>query len=208
MSVRAGHPSETSVTHSLRRCWALLFTNDELVAIYLLLNASSNRMITAYSLSDICWFLDKNLTRALIFTPTIEQKTLTICLKQSSCIVCVIINISHTPSLQWEHITKFLSSGTFIWFNFFLKFRFYLYLTVIYYMQNRISWICTMYSLHTQNVYTHLLQQAHRTKKKKKKLKHLFNIDVVDVYIYFSVSKIFALFSFIMNWICAIRNWL
>lgn len=50
-------------------------------------------------------------------------------------------------------------------------------------------------------MYTHICYSrlTEPKKKKRKKLKHLFNIDVVDVYIHFSVSKIFALFSFIMN---------
>lgn len=57
-----------------------------------------------------------------------------------------------------------------------------------------------VFSAYTKCIHTSATAGSQNQKKKKrKKLKHLFNIDVVDVYIHFSVSKIFALFSFIMN---------
>lgn len=90
--------------------------------------------------------------------------------------------------MLWNiHLIFFLISGSiYIWTE-----------TVIYYMLNRISLICTMYSLHIQNVYTRISATA--GSENQKKLKHLFNIDVVYVYIRSSVSTIFALFAFIMN---------
>lgn len=60
--------------------------------------------------------------------------------------------------MLWNiHLIFFLISGSiYIWTE-----------TVIYYMLNRISLICTMYSLHIQNVYTRISATAGSENQKK-----------------------------------------